>query len=420
MPPQVFVALSDRKMAVLIERAERRVALAVPALRTATATALVDAVERLGREHVCIVVDCDDEVFRLGYGAIAATAMLCEAGCFVRQSSGLRVGTLVTDDRAWVFAPTAEYVQPEVQSDETPNAVALRAEDVDRILAALMPTESDADEMGLFAPEPGGDDCPQAVEIGHEELSREVLTQTRHSLEQAPPVQFDIARQVRVFEPYLQYVELSLTGAAIQRHRVRIPEPIQKLGSTQDLEGRLRTTFDLIEKSSQLSSKQLEADLNEIRKNLTPSLGKDRGRVVLKSAKPLLVRRLGELRKKLHEHQAKVVAELKGHLQKSRDQVIEYYLPVALAKPPDALLGQSLNGKPDREAVRAWLESELDRVFPQAEQLVEKMSLEERYKDVTFETLNRPDFLESVKQAFPLVNWDQAYDEFKAAGERDR
>ena len=40
-----------------------------------------------------------------------------------------------------------------------------------------------------------------------------------------------------------------------------------------------------------------------------------------------------------------------------------------------------------------------------------------RYKDMAFETLNRPDFLESVKQAFPWVDRDKAYNEFQAAGE---
>ena len=44
------------------------------------------------------------------------------------------------------------------------------------------------------------------------------------------------------------------------------------------------------------------------------------------------------------------------------------------------------------------------------------MKLDERYKDVTFETLNRDDFLDSVKEAFPNVDWEKAYKEFKAAG----
>jgi hypothetical protein len=47
------------------------------------------------------------------------------------------------------------------------------------------------------------------------------------------------------------------------------------------------------------------------------------------------------------------------------------------------------------------------------------MKLDVRYKDVTFETLNRDDFLESVKNAFPHVDWDKAYAEFIAVGENN-
>lgn len=59
-------------------------------------------------------------------------------------------------------------------------------------------------------------------------------------------------------------------------------------------------------------------------------------------------------------------------------------------------------------------------IVPSAESLIQEMKLEERYKDVTFETLNRDDFLESVKEAFPRVDWEKAYSEFKAAGESER
>jgi hypothetical protein len=41
-----------------------------------------------------------------------------------------------------------------------------------------------------------------------------------------------------------------------------------------------------------------------------------------------------------------------------------------------------------------------------------------RYKDVTFETLNREDFLDAIKEAFPHIDWDKAYEEFRAAGEQ--
>ena len=257
------------------------------------------------------------------------------------------------------------------------------------------------------------------VDVVSEPITPEKLAEVTASLETAPPVRFDLARQVRVFEPYLQYVELSLTGAAIQRHRLAIPPNIQKLGGSKELENRLRTTFELIEKGSKLSSKPLEDALNDIRKNFTPSLGKDHGRVVLKAVKPHLVDRLTAFRLKLEAHQKAVEGELQKHLDTSREQIVAYYLPRVMEAKPDALLGQSLNGEVSEMAANRWLHGELDRVFPSAESLIHEMKLEERYKDVTFETLNREDFLDSVKDAFPDVDWQKAYSEFKAAGQSE-
>jgi len=258
------------------------------------------------------------------------------------------------------------------------------------------------------------------MEVGSEPVTEEQFARVDQALKEAPPVQFDLARQVRVFNAYLQYVELKLSGAAIQRHRLAIPPNILKLGGSKDLEGRLRTTFDLIEKGGKLSSKKLEDELNEVRKNFTPSLGKDHGRVVLKSAKPHLEKRLETFKANLEAHQKNVADELQGQLDESRTQIIEYYLPRVMESPPDAMLGQLLSPTPTEQDARAWLDAELEGIFPDAEGLIQKMQLDVRYKDVTFETLDRPDFLKSVKEAFRRVDWDKAYREFRAAGEPER
>jgi len=108
---------------------------------------------------------------------------------------------------------------------------------------------------------------------------------------------------------------------------------------------------------------------------------------------------------------------LQKHLDESRNQIIAHYLPRVLATPPDALIGRSINGNPTEEDSRRWIDAELRRVFPNTKSLIQEMKLDERFKDVTFETLNREDFLQSVKTAFPNVDWGKAYDEFRAAGE---
>ncbi len=201
---------------------------------SASATALKDAVVRLGGHAVRVVLDCDEEVFRLGYGDVECVRELQEAGVDVRQCAGLRVGLLVVDDRAWTFTPTALYVQPEVQNKETPNAMELPP-------AAAQPL---VDAVWAEAPRSAStlEHTAAETEIGQVPLGSDELARAEDALEVAPPLPFDVARQVRVFQPYIQYVEIKLNGCAIQRHRITIPKKIAGMDGASGLEDRLRTT----------------------------------------------------------------------------------------------------------------------------------------------------------------------------------
>ena len=179
------------------------------------------------------------------------------------------------------------------------------------------------------------------------------------------------------------------------------------------LRERLRTTFDLIEKDSSLSSKAIDDKVSELRKTFTPSLGERLGRVMLKSSRPLFDQRMAELKAELGDFQERVRNELQTKLNDSRDLVVNHYLPLVTANPPDALVAR-VNPLTD-DAIKRWLERELDKAFPTAEKMVEEMRLEAQFKDVTWETLNDPDFGKALRKAFPDMNWDKPFDEYKAA-----
>ena len=413
----LFCSLTPSRLAELVRSAQQAVCYAGPGIQLDLAQAMVEVAGRVGKEMLTVSLDFDDRVMRMGYGNVDAVKRLLDAGIAVQSSPGLRTALVVVDDAGYIFTPTALYLEAEPTDGAASNAVRMSGEQVSQALARLSPAAKTIAIAQAKTPEAKQRIEALTVDVVSAPITPEKLAEVTTSLETAPPVRFDLARQVRVFEPYMQYVELSLTGAAIQRHRLAIPPNIQKLGGSKELENRLRVTFELIEKGSKLSSKPLEDALNEIRKNFTPSLGKDHGRVVLKAAKPHLVDRLTAFRIKLEAHQKAVEGELQKHLDTSREQIVAYYLPRVMETKPDALLGQSLNGEVSEAAAEGWLHGELDRVFPSAESLIHEMKLEERYKDVTFETLNREDFLDSVKDAFPKVDWEKAYSEFKAAGQ---
>jgi len=325
----------------------------------------------------------------------------------------------VCDDQAWVFAPTALYLQPEVQSDETPNAVALRASDVERVVARLLPSLLASDRVQALPAEVRQEIAQATVEIGREEVSRREIEKTREALKQVPPLAFDIARQVRVFVPYIQYVELSLHGVAIQRHRIDVPKSMQGIAASAELASRLHTTFQLIEKSSELSSIALEHDLDEIREIYTVSLGKPWGRVMLRSKRPPFDERIETLRQRLEAHKKSVKQKLTDRLQHSCEQLIDHFGVLVERAPPEALLGQISTPKPTSNQVRKWLQEELSRVFPTPAKLINRMTLDVQFRDVTYETLTQGGFAKKLRKAYPLVDWDKPFGEFDAARERD-
>lgn len=412
----LFLALSSHRIAGLIRQATKHVCYAAPGIQSEVAAALVELKQKSPDVSITINLDFDEKTLRMGYGSLEAVESLRANGIDPVHFAGFRSSILLVDRDGWVFTPTALYLEPEPHSDETPNAFRLSSDQVRELFMRLSPpARTEAIELAVTKEE-SQQIAAIPLEVSTQRIETTYFTEVKNAIIQAPPVQFDVARQVRVFEPYLQYVELSLTGAAIQRHRIRIPKSIPGLGSSTDIEGRLQTTFDLIEQRGSLSSDALEKELNEIRKNLTPSLGKEHGRVVLKSVKPHLNKRIDEFRENLSKHQEKIKADLQKYLDESRKQVVDHYLPIAKSSPPDSLIGR-LFGPPTEDDIRLWLERELDKVIPKAEKLATKMILEVRFKDVTYETLNHPDFFEAVKAAYPDVDWDKAYSEFKAAGE---
>jgi hypothetical protein len=412
----MFLSLDSAAMAACIGGAQVSVCYAAPGIQQEPAEALASLAKHLDPVLITVILDFDERVMRMGFGDLAAVAVLRDAGITVRSTPGLRTGLLVVDDAGFIFTPIARYLEADRRETEAPNALRLSPEQVREALARLSPAAKAIAVAMAKTPEERERIQEQAVEVRSDDIPSAQFAAVEQGLKDAPPVRFDVARQVRVFEPYLQYVELHLTGAAIQRRKLAIPKVIQNLGAAEGAQTRFNTTFDLIERESELSSKHIEDALKEIRDNFTPSLGKDHGRVLLKAQKPLFEQRLAELRAKLEEFQTRVKEKLQNSLDASRDEIIAYYLQGVLAKPPDKFRGQLLND-PTEEDCRRWLAQQLQSVIPTAESLIKKMELEQTYKDVTFETLNKPDFVQSLRKAFPTVDWNKAYDEFQAAGE---
>jgi len=400
-----FLGLKAERICEEINSAKRRVIYVAPGIRKTVSEAIIKALTRLGPDSITVIVDCDEETCRLGYGDIEAIKLLTSKGVTLRQSKGLRLGLLVCDDRGWSFAPVALYVENDTQSVETANATVLVPEQIEALVAAVCPQVTEM--VGT-----------QEAEIGVEPVRNSEVSETEKGLAIAPALKFDIARQVRVFQPYIQYVELHLQGCSIQRRVVNIPTAIVNRRVSEELAKRLKTQFDLIAVNSELSDEHLQIELKHIRDKYIKNLGKAWGSVMLRGKRDEFDKEIEELRKKVQEHQAKVTQNLQKEIDRSRDQVVDALWQQVVNDPPDELRGQILASKPDEKTAKAWLIRELARCFPTAKKILTQMKLDCQFRDVTYETLTQEGFAKALRAACPFVPWDKPFDEFQAAREK--
>lgn len=405
-----FETLTTAKMAELVRDAERAVCFAGPGLHDMLAEAITSKANEIGADLIIVCVDFDERVFRMGFGTLTAVEMLRKSGVSAASLAGLRMGLLIVDDVGYAFAPNALLLEGEGAGRSGMNAMRLLPEQAKEAMARLSPAAK-AVAIVLAKTEKEREALRDiGVESDPLPIKDEAVAAITKAIASAPLVKFDVVRQVRVYNALLQYVTVNLKNASIDRKRVAIPASILNLGGMDGVQGRLKSTFDLIEKNSALSSSPLTKMVEDLRKSFTPSIGGG-DRVMLKSAKAKFEERVKAIRVELESYQAKLEEQIEAELAKSKEAIVKHYEPFAAANPPDAAHG--LFGSD----VQAWLRHELEKAFPTAKSLVSKMTLDVDYKDVTFETLQSLKFLDALEDAFPGHNWEKAHEEYMAAGE---
>ncbi len=123
------------------------------------------------------------------------------------------------------------------------------------------------------------------------------------------------------------------------------------------------------------------------------------------------------LKQDIAKFQEKVEKELEDEIKKARDRLTKMLVPAVTENPPDDLSCQIQGEKATKEQVEKYLKIRLDGVFPSSKDITRKMSLDCIIKAVTYETISNEDFQNNIKNAYPLINWDEMFEEYDAACE---
>lgn len=394
-----FTTSSDDRIVGLVREARNRLIIVAPALSQAVAMAVVDRMANLPDLSLTVILDADAEVYRMGYGEVAALEILRQAAARaslrLREQPGVRIGLVVSDDHTLVYAPVSASIEAGSTSDEKPNAILLGGA-VAELLA----------EKTLGNPSDG-----EAPEIGNERLMPERVAAMEEDLRKTPPLPVDLTRQLRVFTSRVQYVEMKITGWHVSRRRVQLPPEFTGYES-EDLQRRVngqiglpmesgkavavKLTLDGKEQILQVDEKYLDGERRTIEKHLTPSLPKH-GRIILRRDRDALAAQIARLELIVAAWEVARVEQHGAARCAFKKTFEDEFLPRWQANPPRAFFMRQMTDAERHDAMKEHIEEAADSLFDEMI-VVDAPKFQVIYKDIALEDISDPDFVASLRE----------------------
>jgi uncharacterized FlaG/YvyC family protein len=396
--PTAITTVDDAYLCQIIQSVKRRLVYMTPGMSDQVAEAVCRKWDELPPEAINIILDVDPEVCRMGFGTIGALKKLNEQarkhGSAIHEQPGVRIALLIADDITLFYAPTPLLIEGGSDTQVRPNAVKLN----------LVPPNI-ASDMGL--------DNAGSATVGTNPVSPKKIMETSNDLVRNPPMKFDIARKVRVFNAQIEFVEFELRGHQIGKRKVNIPSDLLGLAKDDKTKKLLHSSFQLIDdEDAKISGEEITKHKEKIADDYLVNLP-NFGNVILRSKKEEFEAAVDELNKHIEAFQKELEAKLQKAIDKNRVALVNALAPAVIAQTPERWK-KFLHSKSSKDDIRQVLDCELADHFGTAEANLKKIDVSLIFKGITYETLNDPDFMKIAKKKIPLL---ELYQEYEAAKE---
>jgi hypothetical protein len=439
---KTFVPVDDAALIQLIQAARQRIVFIAPGMTLPVAKALGARIEEMDQLNITLVLDSDEEVFRVGYGELQALEYLHtlanRQGFSLRSQLGLRVGALLSDENMMVWSPTPRSVEAPPESaasaasngplgnedlfGDEPSPQKLGTSGVVPPPAAattvapngLMLGANPAAQLAKAVSAEGTDTRLQDGEIGRQAITPAEVQQTAVALKKNPPIPVDLARVTRVFSTKLQFVELKVTRAKLSKMKLTVDSSLLNADAKGELEGLIESKLAAFgdmrdveivvpafvngvaaEANGQplmvkVSEASLERDRHGIEKRFIYDV-KDFGRLIEKDRKD-------DFQLLLDAYKTQLLAHAKGvraMLDMQAQQIVDDAMDLIIARHQSGRAQGKQVAEIDVAALRTHLRAGLERAKG------ELPTVTLVFKDVTYEQTQSPVFRERLDKALP-------------------
>ena len=404
------IRLTSEDIARHIREAGETCLLITPGVDGIVADALRERAQR-PTTKASVVIDGSHHAERSGYGETSTWRDLMDV-TELKAMPGTRLGLLVTERDAWLFAPRAGRLDPREEKGLSAVALGAHSEEARALSERIVGRTSQSPQTYADTEEkhsaefPEGrvhdEDEPRAMS---EAITKESVEQAEQAIEEHPPRDYAKEREISVYTAFVGYIEMRLAGASLGKGaRLKIPNELVERGlGENEVRKRINESVKInLEEDVDTGVREINERLNAIRTLYTRQLGEPHGRIYRKRQRLELEGHLKDLRTEIARANSVLEDKIETALRKQLDNLAETYSKQTARGP----LPEMNQERMSELLHKAWHEAGAVRR--------REVNLEVTFKDLTWETLQDAAMKERIVEQFPDLENSTLYREFRA------
>lgn len=376
---------------------------------------LSDLLVSLKRDRNVVIkvcIDNSEDAIRNGYGEAKGIDNLINNEIILKESRGNRVSFIIIDSKGFIFFPESRIFS----ADPTgPNAIELDAFTISRLIAYYFPPENIIEKEQLqerfessfeaqktWLNEISGEIEDQKGKNITTDFKGDAYAKTKEALTKIPPIEPDLQRRIKTYTAKVQFVELRFAGINLQARTINIPKDAIPI-TNADLKNLLLTKMKLFQNMEgnkgfeifgQLK-KKVELLREDYLKPITCREGKSLIQVEMKEA---FKGRLEKIKQEIQNINKQLPDILETATLQTKDLIRAELISFFKANLPDNI--KQYNDPSLRERkLNDFVDDIVRRIpFPKTEKLIEKISLNDYYYDLTFQDFSDEKLIQELQK----------------------
>lgn len=386
-----FVAITEQYLISKINNAKTRVAFIGAGVSSNVADAVVKKMNLVEN----IIFDNNSDVYRIGYGYAESLKILRDAGIQMQKAHNIRINVFVVDDEALIYSPNPLIIEDPVK-ESFPNGIVINYAAVTGLFNIVETSSKQfAKAKGLTENQL---DTQKLVVTALTDTS---ISKTLQIIKDNPP-KLDLYRKLDAYNARIKFIEIQLSGFNIKQHKVKIPSELLIVAKENDgVQHQLSATYNLFNTFNKESTiinaaTNIQNAVRNLRDTYTLNLS-GYGTICMVKKMPEIEKEVQKIKDQIENTKKVLACKINLEIDKSMKALSNVLVPVVYKNPPKSLLENLSDPKQVTvKLAKIYVEDKLRKTFVTGDDYLKDMKLEVKYKDLTLDTLEKPEVFNKI------------------------